>query len=141
MRDYERKRFGRGRRFSGGRSRGFGNRSRNFREGGRKFGERRYSRFEVAPVKVGEKYEVEINDIGQKGDGITKVKNFVIFVPNTKKGDKVKIRIKEVRGRVAFGEVVKEETLEEIPKVTEEGLSEEVATEEYSEEEEEGEAY
>lgn len=58
------------------------------------------------PVKEGEEYDVEIISVGKKGDGIAKVEGFVIVVPETQKGDNVKVRIKAVRGRVAFGEVV-----------------------------------
>ena len=53
------------------------------------------------PVKEGEVYDVEILSIGEKGDGFAKVQGFVIVVPGTKKGDKVKVKV-----RVA---VVKEE--------------------------------
>lgn len=60
----------------------------------------------IAPVKVGEEYDVEIMEIGSKGDGIARVKNFVIFVPDTKKGDKIKIKITEIRGRFGIGEKV-----------------------------------
>ena len=58
------------------------------------------------PVKVGEEYDVEINEVGSKGDGIARVKNFVVFVGGSKKGDKAHIRIKEVRNRFAIGEKV-----------------------------------
>ena len=34
------------------------------------------------------------------------LKNFVVFVPGTKQGDIVKIRIKEIRGSHAVGEVI-----------------------------------
>ncbi|MGC9058897.1 MAG: TRAM domain-containing protein [Candidatus Aenigmatarchaeota archaeon] len=57
------------------------------------------------PVKVGEEYDVEINEVGSKGDGIARIKNFVVFVPGTKKGDKKHIKIKEVRGKFAIGEI------------------------------------
>lgn len=59
-----------------------------------------------APVEEGETYDVSIEDIGKEGDGIARIKGYVIFVPGTKKGDKVKIRIKAVRGRASFAEVV-----------------------------------
>ncbi|MBI1973580.1 TRAM domain-containing protein [Candidatus Micrarchaeota archaeon] len=58
------------------------------------------------PVKEGEEYDVEINEVGSKGDGIAKIKNFVIFVPGTKKGEKVKIRITQVKAKSAVAEVV-----------------------------------
>lgn len=59
-----------------------------------------------APVKVGEVHEVSINSVGEKGDGIAKVKGFVLFVPNVKKGDYVKIKVTKVLQKVGFAEVV-----------------------------------
>ena len=58
------------------------------------------------PVNEGDVYDVTIKDIGKEGDGLAKVEGFVVFVPGTEKGDKVKIRIKAVRGKVAFADVV-----------------------------------
>jgi predicted RNA-binding protein with TRAM domain len=58
------------------------------------------------PVKPGEEYDVEISEVGSRGDGIARVKNFVVFVNGVKQGDKVKIKITEVRNRFAIGEVV-----------------------------------
>jgi predicted RNA-binding protein with TRAM domain len=60
------------------------------------------------PVTVGDTYEVTIEDVGREGDGITRIEGFVVFVPNTKKGDSVKVRITKVSRRVGFGEVVVE---------------------------------
>lgn len=59
-----------------------------------------------APVKVNETYDVEITETGAKGDGIARIRGFVVFVPGTKKGDKVKVRIKSVARRFAVGEKV-----------------------------------
>ncbi|HLC39745.1 MAG TPA: TRAM domain-containing protein [archaeon] len=58
------------------------------------------------PVKPGEEYDVEISEVGSKGDGIARVKNFVVFVAGVKQGEKCKIRIKEVMNRFAIGEKV-----------------------------------
>ena len=58
------------------------------------------------PVNVGEEYDVEIAEVGSKGDGIARVKNFVVFVNGTQKGEKVRIKIKEVMSRFATGEKV-----------------------------------
>src|SRR3989344_6674675 len=60
------------------------------------------------PIKEGETIDVEIEGIGAKGDGIAKVQGYVIIVPNVKKGDKVKVKINAVRGKVSFAEVVGE---------------------------------
>jgi predicted RNA-binding protein with TRAM domain len=58
------------------------------------------------PVKEGEVHEVTIEEIGEKGDGIARIKGFVIFVPSVNKGEKLKIRIKQVARRFAIGERV-----------------------------------
>ncbi len=64
--------------------------------------------FRPAPVEEGKVYDAKIDDIGREGDGIARIENFVIFVPGTKVGDQVKIRITKVLRRMAIGEVVKE---------------------------------
>lgn len=75
-----------------------------------KFERRNFNRFRPKslpkPVKVGEEYDVEIKEIGSKGDGIARIKNFVVFVNGTKKGDKAHIKITEVKNRFAIGEKV-----------------------------------
>ena len=58
-----------------------------------------------APVKVGEELEVNIEAVGEKGDGIAKKNGFVIFVPGVKAGDTVRIRITKVLRKVGFAEV------------------------------------
>lgn len=71
------------------------------------FGRRRDDRFNMPkPVNVGEEYDVEISEVGSRGDGIARVKNFVVFVAGAKQGEKVKIKIKEVMSRFAIGEKV-----------------------------------
>lgn len=61
-----------------------------------------------APLSVGDTYDVSIEDVGREGDGIARIEGFVVFVPNTKKGDNVKVRISKVSRRVGFGEVITE---------------------------------
>ncbi|MHA1742736.1 MAG: TRAM domain-containing protein [Candidatus Heimdallarchaeota archaeon] len=93
------------------------------------------------PVKVGEEYDVDISELGARGDGIARVKNFVVFVNGAKKGEKTHIKIKEVRNRFAIGEKVSaaekaeaeeapEETSEEETSETPEEKPEEPAPEE-----------
>lgn len=60
------------------------------------------------PVEEGKVYDAKIEDIGREGDGLARIQNFVVFVPGTKIGDSVKVRITKVHRRMAFGEVVKE---------------------------------
>jgi predicted RNA-binding protein with TRAM domain len=91
---------------------------RGFR--GRRFGPRRFG--PPKPIKVGEEYDVEITEMGSKGDGIARIKNFVVFVNGTKQGDKVHIRITNVRNRFAIGEKMgasEEETEEKTTEVEE----------------------
>ncbi|MEM7819288.1 MAG: TRAM domain-containing protein [Candidatus Aenigmatarchaeota archaeon] len=77
------------------------------------------------PVKIGEEYNIKITDVGAKGDGITKIDNFIIFVAGTKKGEECRIRIKEVARKFAIGEkigeteVKEEESEEEIKEIEE----------------------
>ncbi len=59
-----------------------------------------------APVREGEEHIVTVNAVGEKGDGIVRVAGFVIFVPEVKKGDCVKIKITKVLAKVGFGKVV-----------------------------------
>ena len=62
----------------------------------------------TSPVEEGKVYEAKIEDMGREGDGLARIQNFVVFVPGTKVGDQVKIRITRVHRRMAFGEVVRE---------------------------------
>ena len=39
---------------------------------------------DFAPVRVGEEVDVKIEAVGEKGDGIARVKGFVLFVPGVK---------------------------------------------------------
>jgi predicted RNA-binding protein with TRAM domain len=59
-----------------------------------------------APVKVGEELDVRIEAVGEKGDGIARKRGFVLFVPNTKEGDEVRIRITKVLRKVGFAESI-----------------------------------
>jgi predicted RNA-binding protein with TRAM domain len=59
------------------------------------------------PVAEGETRTVEIEDVGDQGDGLTRVdRGFVVIVPDTEVGERVRIEIEDVRDTVAFGEVV-----------------------------------
>ncbi|RBI60256.1 deoxyribonuclease [halophilic archaeon] len=65
------------------------------------------------PVDVGDRRRVEIEDIGEQGDGIARVEHgYVIIVPETEHGDHVTVEITGVKPNVAFSEVV-EQTVEE----------------------------
>ncbi|MFC7043851.1 TRAM domain-containing protein [Halonotius sp. GCM10025705] len=59
------------------------------------------------PVDVGETREVEIDSIGDQGDGIARIdRGYVVIVPDTEVGDRATVRIETAKENVAFGEVV-----------------------------------
>ncbi len=108
-------RYGRGDRggFRGGRDRdddyGGGGRGYGSFGGGGRGGDRgdRGGSFEK-PVKEGQEYDISIEAVGAKGDGIGKVNNFVVFVAGGQQGDRMRIRITRVFNRFAVGEKVGE---------------------------------
>ncbi|MGC8628770.1 MAG: TRAM domain-containing protein [Candidatus Micrarchaeia archaeon] len=58
------------------------------------------------PVKVGDVIDVTIEGTASHGDGLAKVNGFVVFVKGAKKGDKLTVKIVEVRTKFAIGEPV-----------------------------------
>ena len=64
------------------------------------------SRPSFVPVKPGDQLEVTIDAVGEKGDGLARKDGFVLFVPNTRQGDRVTVRVTKVLRRVGFAEVV-----------------------------------
>ncbi len=59
-------------------------------------------------LKEGGVYEVMIEDIGKKGDGVARVDRFIIYVPGTVKGTRTKVKINKITGNVAFASVSSE---------------------------------
>ena len=115
------------------------------RRGGRDYGQRRggYGErrgyggpgrggdFPPKPVEVGKEYDVEILESSRRGEGIARIKGLVCFVPNSKPGDKVKIRITRISRRFAEAEVVGKGT--EGAEAAETGEEEETETAETAE--------
>jgi translation initiation factor 2 subunit 2 len=62
----------------------------------------------VAAIEEGKVYELMIQDVGRKGDGIAKKDKYIIYVPGTTKGSIVKVHIEKVSGTMAFGKLVRE---------------------------------
>lgn len=60
------------------------------------------------PVKVGDIIEESIINIGSKGDGIARYKEFVIIVPNVDVEKTYKIRIDRVFPTFSIGEAIEE---------------------------------
>ena len=121
----------------------YDNQSNNYNDRGDhgNFQRRRFSPQAPVPVKEGDVVEVTIEGIGEKGDGIAKIQGFVIIVPHTQQGQRVKIKVTAVRGKVSFGEVVErlgEGTTEEQPEMEEEAAEVTEQSEETAEDEEDG---
>ena len=61
--------------------------------------------FRLAPVVEGAEYDVTISSLSRRGDsGIARVHGIVIFVPSSKIGDRLRIRIVKVGRGFATGE-------------------------------------
>ncbi len=58
------------------------------------------------PVKVGDEVEVTVEAVASKGDGIAKKDGFVIFIKGAKEGEKVRVRISDVKARFAIGDII-----------------------------------
>ena len=120
----------------------FGERRGGFGRG--KFGGRGRGRrddFGEKPVNVGEEYDVEIESVAEKGDGVAKIKGLVVFVPGAQKGERLRIRIKELKRKCAIaekigaaGETAVEEATEDKLQESEEGGESPAAESYYSEE-------
>ena len=68
--------------------------------------ERRFGPLLPKPVELGKEYDVEIEDISRRDQGIARIKGFVVFVPDTKPGDRVRVKITRIGERFAEAEVV-----------------------------------
>jgi predicted RNA-binding protein with TRAM domain len=78
---------------------------RHERRNDRSYGSRR---FPPKPVEIGKEYDVEILETSRRGEGIARIKGLVCFIPNTKPGDHVKVRITRISRRFAEGEAIGE---------------------------------
>jgi len=77
------------------------------RRGPRRSGRGGFSRrAPLGDLEVGEELTLRIFGVSRRGDGMGKAKGYTIFVPNTKAGDVVKVRITRVWARYATAEIV-----------------------------------
>jgi 23S rRNA (uridine2552-2'-O)-methyltransferase len=58
----------------------------------------------TAPVRAGDELAVEIEDVGSEGDGIAKVEGFTLFVEGASEGERLRVRVTDVKPRFAFAE-------------------------------------
>lgn len=73
--------------------------------GSKKFGGPRP--FRLAPVKVGDEYDVRIESMSRRGDsGVAKIQGLVVFVSGAKVGDSPRIKIIKIGSGFAAAEVI-----------------------------------
>jgi len=65
--------------------------------------------FAPKPVQAGQEYDVDIQEMSRRGEGIARIQGLVIFVKNTKPNDHVKVRITRISSRFAEAEVVSQD--------------------------------
>ena len=63
---------------------------------------------QAPPISEGEIVAVNIESVGDKGDGVAKINGFVVFVAGAKKGQLLNVEITKVLPSVAFATVVGE---------------------------------
>lgn len=54
----------------------------------------------------GEIYELHIEDVGRKGDGVARKDQYIIYVAGATKGQTIRVKIDKVMGTIAFGKPV-----------------------------------
>jgi predicted RNA-binding protein with TRAM domain len=63
---------------------------------------------DTAPVEEGESHYVEIEELGDEGDGIAYIEGFVVFVPEADPTDSVDIEIDSVQDSFATAEIIEQ---------------------------------
>ena len=59
-------------------------------------------------LREGNIYEFMIEDVGKKGDGVARMDKYIIYIPGTIKGARVKAKVTKVSGNVGFANVSQE---------------------------------
>ncbi|GIU70547.1 MAG: hypothetical protein KatS3mg003_0026 [Candidatus Nitrosocaldaceae archaeon] len=68
--------------------------------------DRGFGGFRPKPVEKDKEYNVKIEEISKKGDGIARIEGFVIFVKDAQVGQECQIRISHVGNRFATADIV-----------------------------------
>jgi 23S rRNA (uridine2552-2'-O)-methyltransferase len=63
-------------------------------------------KFLTAPLRKGDEFIVEIEKLGSGGDGAILIEGFVVFVKEVEPGEKVRIKIADVKPNFAFADVI-----------------------------------
>lgn len=57
-------------------------------------------------LEEGKVYELGVLEISRRGDGVSRVDRFTIFIPGGKKGETYNVHIEKISGNIAFGKIV-----------------------------------
>lgn len=57
-------------------------------------------------LQEGQELDVEIQSVSKRGDGVVRMGRYIMYVPRSKPGQKVKIRITRISGSIVFTEQV-----------------------------------
>ena len=60
-----------------------------------------------APVVKNQEFDATVIDLTYEGNGVVKVEDFPVFVPNAVPGEEIRVGITKVAGTYAFGRVIK----------------------------------
>jgi 23S rRNA (uridine2552-2'-O)-methyltransferase len=63
-------------------------------------------KFLSAPLRKGDEFVVDIEKLGSNGDGAVLIEGFVVFVKEVEPGEKVRIKIADIKPNFAFADVV-----------------------------------
>lgn len=109
---------------------------RDFNRNRERSGPRNFNRWPQTPkpFKIGDVIDLEIESIGEKGDGVGKINGFVVFVKDVNQGDNVKVKITNIMRKFAVGEKTDEEVNVKIEEKSVEEESEEIIMEEAADE-------
>jgi predicted RNA-binding protein with TRAM domain len=61
---------------------------------------------ENLPVELGKEYEVDITEMSPNGEGVARVRGYLILVANAKLGNRVKVKINRLDSMSAEAEIV-----------------------------------
>lgn len=62
----------------------------------------------MQPVKEGEEYQVTIESVGAKGDGVAKIGGMVVFIQGALQDHVYDVKITRVKEKFSFAEIVQE---------------------------------
>ena len=61
---------------------------------------------QVVPVEKNKYYEMQIESLGHDGEGIGRINQFAVFVPNALPGDKINVKIVKLKKSYAYGKLI-----------------------------------